>query len=164
MSLANFRAFSIACSSSVWRFANPSENYNQHWGNGTLVGQERGCFLKTRDCGCTVQCGARICNETRGKFPEVTYPETKNTHDASTRLEDYYDDATATHTHLATAGMRADGELARRHAVQESSVSCMHAFFLGASSASARSAASGECAGYPPPRPACGHGRGAGSR
>ena len=51
------------------------------------------CFLKTRDCGCTVNCGGSRCNESHaGTFPDADFGTFNN---ATAAIEEYYTDELA---------------------------------------------------------------------
>jgi hypothetical protein len=51
------------------------------------------CFLKTHDCGCTVNCGGSSCNESHaGTFPDADFGTINN---ATAVIEQYYTDELA---------------------------------------------------------------------
>jgi hypothetical protein len=54
------------------------------------------CFLKTRDCGCTVTCGGPSCNESHfGTYAGVTEFTSYHFRNATEQIEEYYTHETA---------------------------------------------------------------------
>ena len=50
------------------------------------------CFVRTTDCGCEIECGGAACNASLGNDPTASFG---SFHEASTRLEEFYDRALA---------------------------------------------------------------------
>ena len=78
----------VVCRLGLQEVVSSSTDFGNAHKNATLP-----CFLKTRDCGCTVNCGGSSCNESHaGTFPDADFGTFNN---ATAAIEEYYTDELA---------------------------------------------------------------------